>query len=155
MILKIYLNNNIVYVIAYDNVYYFSYLIFKLCLCAETMVLYNKDSTTYGVARDVVPLIQDEDYNPLINKHSIYKLSMFQNMQYNTVTVDTDINSYVRECTILAYGTKIYCFSKELLAYIEMCVAFSLYYYRQDDPRTAGAMDTYFWDALQTCTDVT
>ena len=29
-----------------------------------------------------------------------------------------------------------------------MCVAFSPYY-RQDDPRTAGAMDTYFRDALQ------
>jgi hypothetical protein len=28
-------------------------------------------------------------------------------------------------------------------------------YYRQDDPRTAGAMDTYFRDALQTYVDVT
>ncbi len=37
-----------------------------------------------------------------------------------------------------------------------MCVAFSPYY-RQDDPlaRTAGAMDTYFRDALQTYADVT
>jgi hypothetical protein len=35
-----------------------------------------------------------------------------------------------------------------------MCVAFSQYY-RQDNPRTAGAMDTYFRDALQTYTDVT
>jgi hypothetical protein len=29
-----------------------------------------------------------------------------------------------------------------------MCVAFSPYY-RQDDPRTSGAMNTYFRDALQ------
>jgi hypothetical protein len=49
---------------------------------------------------------------------------------------------------------KIYCFSKELLALIEMCVAFSPYY-RQDDPRTAGGMDTYFRDALQTYPDIT
>ncbi len=35
-----------------------------------------------------------------------------------------------------------------------MCVAFSLYY-RQDNPSTAGARDTYFRDALQTYADVT
>jgi hypothetical protein len=35
-----------------------------------------------------------------------------------------------------------------------MFVAFSPYY-RQDDQRTAGAMDTYFKDTLQTYTDVT
>jgi hypothetical protein len=47
-------------------------------------------------------------------------------------------------------GTKIYCFSKELLAYLEMCVAQAFSpYYRQDDPRTAGAMDTYFPNALR------
>ncbi len=34
-----------------------------------------------------------------------------------------------------------------------MCVAFSQYY-RQDDPRTAGAMDMYFRDALQAYADV-
>ncbi len=92
------------------------------------MFHYNKDSTTYGVARDVVPLFQDEDDNHLINELCIYildKLSMFQ-----------------------------YRFSKELLAYIEMSVAFSPYY-RQDDPRTAGAMDTYFRDAHQKYADVT
>jgi hypothetical protein len=121
------------------------------------MFHYNNDSTTYGVARDAVPLFQDEDDNPLINELGIYildKLCMFQNMQDYAVTADTDINNYVRECTILVDGTKIYLFSKELLAYIEMCVAFSPYY-RQDDPRTAGAMDTYFRDVLQTYADVT
>jgi hypothetical protein len=104
-----------------------------------------------------VPLFQDEDNNPLINELGIYildKLFMFQNMQDYAVTADTDIDNYVRECTILVDGTKIYRFSKELLAYIEMCVAFSPYY-RQDDPRTAGAMDTCFRDALQTYADVT
>jgi hypothetical protein len=37
--------------------------------------------------------------------------------------------------------------------YLEMCVAFSPYY-RQDDPRTAGAMDMYFRDVLQAYADV-
>jgi hypothetical protein len=42
---------------------------------------------------------------------------------------------------------------KELLAYLEMCVAFRPYY-RHDDPRTAGAMDMYFRDALQAYADI-
>jgi hypothetical protein len=70
------------------------------------------------------------------------------------VTAATDIDHYVCECTLLVDGTKIYRFSKELLAYIEMCVAFSPCY-RQDDPRTAGAMDTFFRDALQNYADIT
>jgi hypothetical protein len=44
---------------------------------------YNKDSTTYGVSHDAVPLFQDEDDNPLINELGIYildRLCMFQNM---------------------------------------------------------------------------
>ncbi len=137
-----------------DIVHYVSYLI--LCLYAGALFHYNKDSTTYGVACNAVPLFQDHDDNPLINELGIYildTLGMFQNMQDYAFTAETDIDNYVRECTIICDGTKIYCFSKELLAYIEMCVAFSPYY-RQDDPRTAGAMDTYFRDALQTYADV-
>jgi hypothetical protein len=107
---------------------------------------YNKDSPTYGVARDAATLFQEEDGNPLINEMGVYildKLSMFQNMQGYKVTATTNIDhNDVREsrCTLLVDGTKIYRFSKDLLTYIEMCVAFSLYY-RQDDPRWA----THFW----------
>ncbi len=100
--------------------------------------------------------IRGHDDNPLINElgiYILYKLSMFQNMQDYAVTAETDINTYVRECTPIVDGTRIYRFSKELLAFIEMCVSFSQYYL-QNDPRTAGAMDTYFRDALQTYADV-
>jgi hypothetical protein len=93
----------------------------------------------------------------LINELGIYildKLSMFHNMQDYAVTADTDIDNFVRECTILVDGTKKYRFSKEFLAYIEMCVALSSYY-RQDDPRTACGMDTYFRDALEKYADIT
>ncbi len=61
----------------------------------------NKDSTTYGVARGAGQLFQDEDNNPLIKELGICildKLSMFQSMQDYTVTTDTDIDNYVREC---------------------------------------------------------
>jgi hypothetical protein len=65
----------------YDIVHYVSYLI--LCSYAGAVFHYNKDSTTYGVARDAVPLFQDEleDDKPLINELGIYildKLCMFQ-----------------------------------------------------------------------------
>jgi hypothetical protein len=146
-----------VYVFVYYIVHYVSYPSLILCLYTGALFHYNKDFTTYGVARHVVPLFQDDDDNPLINELGIYildKLCMFQNMQDYAVTADTDIDNYVRECTLIVDGTKIYRFSKELLAYIEMCVTFSPYY-RQDDPRTAGAMDTYFRDVLQTYADVT
>ena len=74
-------------------------------------------------------------------------------MQDYTVTADTDFENFVRECTILVDGNKIYRFSKELLAYIEMCVAFSQHY-RQNDPHTASAMDMYLRDALKKYADI-
>ena len=99
-----------------------------------------------------MPLYRADDENPLINDLGIYlldKLGTFQNMSdVYKVTADTDLHDYVGGNTLLVDGTKIYRFSKELLAYLEMCVAFSPYY-RQDDPRTAGAMDMFYRDTLQ------
>ena len=72
-----------------------------------------------------------DDANPLINDLGIYildKLCTFQNMQdTHKVTAETDINDYVGTSTLLLDKTKIHRFSKELLAYLEMCVAFSRY----------------------------
>jgi hypothetical protein len=89
-------------------------------MCARGLFHYNKDSTTYGLAREAVPLIQDENDNPIINDLGIYihdKLSVFQNMRDYAVITDIDVDNYVHECTILVDGTKIYRLSKELLAY--------------------------------------
>jgi hypothetical protein len=117
----------------------------------------NKAATTYGLPGNGMPLYRADDANPLINDLGIYildKLGTFQNMQDTyKVTVETDLFDYVGHSTVIVDGTKIYRFSTELLAYLEMCVAFSPYY-RQDDPCTAGAMDTYFRDALQAYADV-
>ncbi len=118
---------------------------------------YNKDSTTYGLTGYGLPLFRADDDNPLINDLGIYildKLGTFQNMQDTyKVTEETDIHDYVGHSSLLIDKTKIYRFSKELLVGLEMCVAFSPYN-RQDDPRTAGAMDMYFRDALQAYADV-
>jgi hypothetical protein len=144
-----------VYVIVYDIIHYVSYLI--LYLYAGGLFHYNKAAATYGLAGNGMPLYRADDANPLINDLGAYildKLGTFQNMQDTyKVTAETDLSDYVGHSTIIVDGTKIYRFSKELLAYLEMCVAFSPYY-RQDDPRTAGAMDMYFRDALQAYADV-
>ena len=109
----------------------------------------NKDK--YGIYHDGGVLYLADDANPLINEFGLYiidKLHRFQNMQSYAVTEDTDIEAYVHECVTLHDDTKIYRFSKELLAYLETCVAYSAYYL-QNDPRTAGALDTYYASALQ------
>ncbi len=55
--------------------------------------------------------------HPRVESRDLDKISMFQNMQEYTVTADTNIDDYVCNCTILADGTMIYRFSKEILAY--------------------------------------
>ncbi len=79
----------------------------------------------------------------------LVKLSTLQNRQEYLVTAETDIDEFVRECAILHDGTnlKTYRFSRELLANVEMCVAFTPYY-RQDYPRTASPIEKYYTDAL-------
>jgi hypothetical protein len=126
-------------------------------------IQYNNTDIVYDI--DIrwimVWLYQADDANPLIDDLGTYildKLGTFQNMQDTCkVTAETDINDYVGTSTVLTTllldKTKIYRFSTELLAYIEMCVAFSPYY-REGDARTAGAMDMYFRDALEAYADV-
>ncbi len=79
-------------------------------------MLYRHMTVYYGICRD----IRSAGFQ-MLGIYILDKLSMFQNMQDYTVT---DINDYASECTLLVDGTKIYCFSKELLACIEMCVAY-------------------------------
>ena len=111
----------------------------------------QKTPTVYHIYHKDGILYKQEESNPLINEFGLYiidKLHRFQNMQCYTVTEDTDIEEYVHEYVTLCDDSKIYRFSKELLAYLETCVAFSPYYL-QNDPRTAGALETYYASALQ------
>ena len=69
-------------------------------------------------------------------------------MKSYMVHEDTVFAGYVRHRTTLHDGTVVHRFSKELLAFLETLVAFCPYY-RANDPRAAGAMDTYYTDTLR------
>jgi hypothetical protein len=66
------------------------------------------------------------------------------------------LQQYVSHSTRLEDGTTIYCFSKELLAYLETLMAFSQYY-RAEDPRLgfAGDIDEHYKSALEDYQDIT
>jgi hypothetical protein len=68
-------------------------------------------------------------------------------LNLNDIDYDTDIEAYVRHLTILHDSTRVYRFSKELLALIENLVAFSPYYVA-NDPNAAGPIDIYYNEAL-------
>ncbi len=86
------------------------------------------ESEPYGLKEDI--LYRDHKDNPLINDFGMYVLSRlytFQNMREAfLVKADTDIAEYVRHSTELLDGTRVYRFSRELLACLETMVAFRL-----------------------------
>jgi hypothetical protein len=131
-----------------------SHLIFVLswcCFFSGGMFHYDCGSSVYGISHAEGHMFRKVPENPLINEFGAYiisKLHKFQNMKCFMVHEDTVIADYVRHRTTLHDGTVVHCFSKELLAFLETLVAFSPYY-RANDPRAAGAMDTYYTDTLR------
>ena len=114
------------------------------------MFHYKAGHPDYNVGGHAHLFVKRPD-NFMINKFGMFILSEFpkmQNMRSFVVVADTDIDVFVRDKKELQDGTIIYRFSKELLAYLETLVAFSPYY-RVNDPRAAGPMDTYYAEALQ------
>ncbi len=109
------------------------------------MFHYDKDSTDqYGIDHAQGFLFCKVSTNPLMNKFGfnvLSKLHTFWNMKSFRVDKDTDIAAYVCHVTILHDSTRVYRFSKELLALIETLVAFSPYYVA-NDPNAAGPIDT-------------
>ncbi len=69
-----------------------------------------------------------------------------------------DIDAFVCHATLLHVvvhdGTRVYRFSKELLAFLQTLVAFCPYYVAID-PNTAGLMDNYYAEALRDYSAVT
>ena len=67
------------------------------------------------------------------------------------ITRDTDIKTLVTTSYRSLEGPpsipETYLFSKELVAYLETLIAFSVYY-REDDPRMSGKMDQFYTKAL-------
>ena len=107
------------------------------------------DSEPYGLKQDI--MFRDHKDNPLINDFGMYVLSRlytFQNMRDAfLVGPDTDIAEYVRHSTELLDGTRVYRFSRELLAFLETMVAFSPYHVA-NDPFIAVPMSTTYDAAL-------
>jgi hypothetical protein len=88
--------------------------------------------------------------NPLINEFGFYvltRLPTFQNMKSLRVHADTDIHTYVRHSTELLDGTRVYRFSRELLAFLETMVTFSPYHVA-NNPNAAGPSDAFYEAAL-------
>ena len=124
----------------------------KLWLCSSGgMFHYKKNMDAYSIDHPNQFLFRKSSQNVLVNNFGIYILSelhKFQNMKSYAVHQDTDIDEYVKHSKTLHDGTVVHRFSKELLSFLETLVAFSPYY-RANDARCAGAMDTFYYDALK------
>ncbi len=96
------------------------------------MFHYKKDhpNLNYNVQSHCNLFVKDPD-NLMFNQFGMYILSELpkvQNMKSFAVHEHTNIDEFVSEIKTLPDGSKIYRFSKELLAYVETLVAFSPYY---------------------------
>jgi hypothetical protein len=67
---------------------------------------------------------------------------------------ETDIDAFVRHATLIHDGTRVYRFSKELLAFLQTLVVFCPHYVA-NDPNAAGPMDSYYAEALRDYAAVT
>ena len=119
------------------------------------MFHYNKemlehDSESYGINHPEGIMYRDSKENPLINEFGIYvltRLHTLQNMKSLRIDADTDIKAYVHHSTELFDGSRVYRFSKELLAFLETMVAFSPYHVA-NNPNAAGPADAFYEAAL-------
>jgi hypothetical protein len=109
----------------------------------------DHESESYGINHHGGIMYCDSKDNPLINAFGIYvltRLHTFQNIRSLRIDTDTDIPAYVRHSTELLDGTRVYRFSKELLAFLETMVAFSPYH--ANNPNAAGPADAFYEAAL-------
>ncbi len=93
--------------------------------------------------------VKDPD-NVMFNQFWMYILSeipKMQNMKSFAVHEHTDIDELVPKFKLLPNGSRVYCFSKELISYMETLVAF-LPYYRVNDLCMVGHLDQYYADTL-------
>jgi hypothetical protein len=108
------------------------------------------ESEPYGINNPEGIMYRNSKENPLINAFGIYvltRLPTFQNMKSLRIDAATDIPDYVRHSTELLDGTRVYRFSRELLAYLETMVAFSPYHVA-NNPNAAGPADAFYETAL-------
>jgi hypothetical protein len=110
------------------------------------------ESESYCINNPDGIMYRDSKENPLINAFGIYalaRLPTFQNMKSLRIDAAKDIPDYVRHSTELLDGTRVYRFSRELLAFLETMVAFSPYYRDvANNPNAAGPADAFYDTAL-------
>ena len=100
-------------------------------------------------------LYDDLPTNTLLNDVFFYffhHLPTFQNMHGYRLTKAMDLSKFVHTTFPALVGPpavpETYMVSKELVAYLETLVAFTPYY-RADDPRMSGKMETFYTKALK------
>jgi hypothetical protein len=131
------------------------------------MFHYKHESVEYGIQHAEGHLFLKAGENPLIKEFGFYvisRLHTFQNMHESFQVDDkTDIDAFICHATLLHEGTRVYSFSKELLAslqtgqtlaFLQTLVAFSPYYVA-NDPNAAGPMDSCYAEALRDYAAVT
>jgi hypothetical protein len=114
-------------------------------------VCVEHESESYCINDPGGIIYRDSKENPLINTFGIYvltRLPTFQNMKSLRIDAATDIPAYVRHSTELLDGTRVYRFSRELLAFLETMVAFSPYHVA-NNPNAAGPADAFYEAALE------
>jgi hypothetical protein len=106
----------------------------------------NHDTESYGINHPDSIMYHHAKTNPLFNDFAIYvfsQLHTFQNMRALSIVADTDIREYVRHSTELLDGSRVFRFSRELVAFLETMVAFSPYHVA-NDPNAAGPSDIFY-----------
>ena len=100
------------------------------------------------------PLYIDDKHNTLLNDvffYVLHHLPKLQNMHDYRVDADTDITDFMNRKFVELEGhphvAHVHLFSKNLLAYLEILVAFCPYYMAAD-PRMAGKMETFYQEAI-------
>jgi hypothetical protein len=104
---------------------------------------------------DAPALYEDDSNNTLLNDvffYVLHHLPRLQNMHEYSVDASLDIEAFVQRKYPQLEGPPsvppVFFFSKNLLAYLETLVAFCPYY-RADDARMAGKMETFYQDAVK------
>ena len=117
-------------------------------------LFHYKKGLAYATNDDGLQLYHDVENNTLLNDVFLYifhNLPSLQNMHVYRVTKDTDLHEFVSTgfigLTGPPYVPATYQVGKELVAYLETLVAFTPYY-RADDPRMSGKMETFYQKAL-------
>jgi hypothetical protein len=123
-------------------------------------IFHYKKDLAYNTSLRCCSFYHDVPENTLLNDvfcYFVHNLPKLQNMHMYKITRDTDIKTLVTTSYRSLAGPpsvpETYLFSKELVAYLETLIAFSVYY-RADDPRMSGKMDQFYTKALAAYNDI-